>query len=423
MIPRRLADATARVIPNRLGVGFRWLIASSWVSNLGDGFALAAGPLLVASETRFPSLVALATLLQRLPWLLFAVLAGALADRLDRVKIVATVDLARAGVLVLLALAILSHHANIALVLVVMFVLGTAEVFSNIASGTLLPALVARDDLVTANARLQAGFVVVYQLAGPAIGAALFAAGMSLPFVGQAVLVTVGALLVAQVKLRPEEDRAPLPEANRVRAEIAEGFRWVVRHAAVRTLVLTIFTFNITFGAAWSVLVLWARERLHLGPVGFGLLTAAGAVGGLAGTVSYGWIVKRVSLGNVMRIGLIIETFTHLSFALTTVPAVALAIMVVFGAHAYIWGTTSVTVRQRAVPLALQGRVSSVNSLGVFGGIVIGAAVGGPVAEHWGITAPFWFAFVGSGVFVVLMWRQLALIAHDEQQPEPQVPE
>ncbi len=125
-------------------------------------------------------------------------------------------------------------------------------------------------------------------------------------------------------------------------------------------------------------------------------------------------LIRRVSLGNIMRVGLIIETLTHLSLALTTNPALALAIMVVFGAHAFVWGSTSVTVRQRAVPEVLQGRVSSVNSLGVYGGLVIGAALGGPIASRFGVTGPFWFAFAGSGVFVVLMWRQLTHITHED---------
>jgi predicted MFS family arabinose efflux permease len=200
---------------------------------------------------------------------------------------------------------------------------------------------------------------------------------------------------------------------------MVEGCRWTWHHAGVRTLVLTIFIFNITFGAAWSVLVLYAEERLHLGAVGFGLLTTALAAGGLAGNLGYGWLIRRVSLGNIMRVGLIIETATHLSLALTTVPVIAMAIMVVFGAHAFIWGSTSVTVRQQAVPEALQGRVSGVNSLGVYGGLVFGAAIGGPNASQFGVTAPFWFAFGGSAVFLLLMWRQLSHIAHVEGSPVP----
>jgi predicted MFS family arabinose efflux permease len=118
-----------------------------------------------------------------------------------------------------------------------------------------------------------------------------------------------------------------------------------------------------------------------------------------------------------MRIGLIIETLTHLGLALATSPWVAMPIFFVFGAHAFVWGTTSITVRQRAVPTGLQGRVGSVNTVGVFGGLVVGSGIGGLLAQHLGVTAPFWFAFAGSAVFVVLIWRQLRHIAHDEPQP------
>ncbi len=402
------------VAPRRFGTGFRWLLASSWVSNLGDGIAIAAGPLLVASLTHDPFLVALAALLQWLPPLVFGLYAGALADRLDRRLIVVTVDLLRAAVLVLLTLAIATDLVSIALVLVTMFLLGTAEVFADNTSSTLLPMLVHRDDLAVANARLTTGFITVNQLAGPPIGAALFAAGHAVPFVAQAVVVALGAVLAARIVL-PPHGRAR-DQRTHLRRDVGEAFGWVLHHAAVRTLVLTIFVFNITFGAAWSILVLYATQRLGMGGIGFGLLTTVSAVGGLIGTLCYGWITRRVSLANLMRVGLVFETFTHLALALTTRPAVALVIFFFFGAHAFIWGTTSTTVRQRAVPSELQGRVGSVNLVGVFGGLVIGSGIGGGLAQHWGLTAPFWFAFAGSAVFVVLIWGQLSHIAHADEQ-------
>lgn len=407
----RLVDTVA---PARLGVGFRWLLASTWISNLGDGIAIAAGPLLVASQTDDPLLVALAALLQWLPPLLFALYAGALSDRLDRRAIVVAVDVLRAGVLALMATSILTGTVSIAVVLIALFVIATAEVFADNASATLLPMLVPRGDLAVANARVQAGFVTINQLAGPPVGAALFAVGMALPFIGQSILVAMGALLVSRIAL-PTHRREP-GRVRAIRDEIAEGFGWVRRHAAVRTLVLTILTFNVTFGAAWSVLVLYATERLDLGEVGFGLLTTVSALGGLLGTLAYGWITRRVSLSNIMRVGLVIETLTHLGLALTTVPAVAMAIFFAFGAHAFVWGTTSVTVRQRAVPGELQGRVGSVNTVGVFGGLVVGSALGGLLAREFGVTAPFWFAFVGSAAFLVLIWRELRHIAHADEE-------
>ena len=141
----RLVETLA---PARLGPGFRWLLASSWLTNIGDGIAIAAGPLLVASQTHDPFLVSLAALLQWLPPLVFGLYAGALADRLDRRLIVVTVDLlraCRAGAAG--RLPIVTGTVSIAVVLVALFLLGTAEVFADNTSSTLLPMLVHRDDL------------------------------------------------------------------------------------------------------------------------------------------------------------------------------------------------------------------------------------------------------------------------------------
>jgi predicted MFS family arabinose efflux permease len=249
-------------------------------------------------------------------------------------------------------------------------------------------------------------------MVGPAVGAVLYSAGRAWPFLTQAVCVALGALLIARMRL-PVVPRTG--ERTNVRRDIAEGLRWTWDHAAMRTLTLTIVTFNVTFGAAMSVLVLYADQRLHAGDVGFGLLSTFTAIGGIAGMAMYDRLERRFSLGNIMRGGLIIETLTHVALALTTVPAVAYAIMFVFGAHAFVWGTTSRTVRMRSVPLELQGRVSSLYMIGVFGGLIIGQGIGGVVARIWGVTGPFWFGFGGSAIILALIWRELALIAHDAE--------
>lgn len=418
---RRAGARTVEVVaPARLGTDFRWLLSSVWVGNLGDGLAIAAGPLLVAQQTDSPFLIALAATLQWLPKLLFALPAGVVTDRVDRRALVIAVDVVRVVVLGLLVASILTGTVSIAVVLLALFLLGTAETFADNASGTLLPMLVHRDDLAVGNARIQTGFITVNQLAGPPLGAALFAAGSTLPFVAQGVLVLAAVATIARVRL-PEHGRED-GASSRVLHEVVEGFRWVAHHAAVRTLVLTLMIFNLTFGAAWSVLVLYATERLGLHAVGFGLITTVGAVGGLIGTAAYGWITRHVSLGDLMRIGLVVETLTHLGLALTTDPVLALAIFFVFGAHAFIWGTTSITVQQRAVPTRLQGRVSSVNLVGCFGGLVLGGLLGGALAQAYGVTAPFWFAFGGSAVFLVLLWGQLSHIAHADEQPRDEAP-
>jgi hypothetical protein len=233
------------VVPARLGTSFRWLLASSWTTNIGDGIALSAGPLLVASRTDNPTLVALAALLQRLPWLLFGLYAGVQADRLDRRRLVMAADGIRVVVIGLLCAAIATGRADVTVVLVTMFLLGTAETFADTTTPALLPMVVDKRDLGIANSRIFAGGLTANQLVGPPIGAGLFALGNALPFVTQGVLVALGVVLVSRVVL-PAAVEAPVERVEGLVAEIREGMRWVWEHKPVRTLALTILTFNVT---------------------------------------------------------------------------------------------------------------------------------------------------------------------------------
>jgi predicted MFS family arabinose efflux permease len=401
------------VAPSRLGRSFRWLLASSVISNVGDGIALAAGPLLVASQTRDPLLVSFALLAQQLPNLLFGLPAGAVADRFDRRRIVAGVNLVRAAVLVVLAATIVGAAVSIAIVLAALFVLGTAEIFADIGSSSLVPRVVPRAHLGIANARLTGSFLLTNLLLAPPIGAFLFSVGMALPFAANAACFALGAVLVTRVVTDVADAAAERGrERGSLRREMADGVRWLIGNAPMRTLALTIIAFNVTYGAAWGVLVLYASERLGMDAVGFGLLTTALAIGGIIGTTLYGRLERRFALADIMRVGLLIETFTHLALALTTSAPVALATMVVFGGHATVWGTTSTVVRQRAVPDELLGRVTGVYHIAVIGGMVVGTPIGGLLAREFGITAPFWFGFVGSAVLVAVLWRQFDNIVH-----------
>ena len=296
--------------------------------------------------------------------------------------------------------------------------LGTAEVFADNASQSLLPMLVRRDDLALANSRIQAGFITVNQMAGPPLGAALFAAGMAWPFVGQAILVATGAVsgepgcasartlaTAERVDRDPSRHRRGVPVGPASRRGADPGPDHLhLQHHLRRGLV-------------------GARPLRHAaaGTRGDRLRTAHHGLGGggILGTLAYGWITRRVSLGNIMRVGLIIETLTHLGLAITTPPRSRAAIFFVFGAHAFVWGTTSVTVRQRAVPTELQGRVGASIPSACSAASSSAPASAASLPRRFGVTAPFWFAFAGSALFLVLIWRQLAHIAHDDEPREP----
>jgi MFS family permease len=411
LLPSRI---TNQIAPPRLGTGFRWLLGATLVDNFGDGVVLAAGPLLVASLTRDPFLVSLAVTAEFLPFLIFGLPGGAVADRMDRKRMVVGANVARAAVLLVLVGTIVSGTVSIAIVLAALFALGTAEVFADSASSTLVPNLVAKDDLGIANARMQGAFILLNQLVGPPIGAFLFAVGVALPFATNAICFLAAAALISRIAVTMPVRTG---ERTSLRTDLAEGVRWLVHHPPMRTLALTIFAFNVTFGAAWGVLVLYAGERLGLGPVGFGLLTTAVAIGGIIGTVSYGALERRFALADIMRVGLLIETLWHLVFAITTSAVIAAAMMVVFGIHGFVWGTTSTVVRQRSVPNELLGRVGGVYRVAIVGGTVIGTPIGGLLAGQFGITAPFWFGFFGSAALLVILWRQFDNIVHASEAP------
>jgi predicted MFS family arabinose efflux permease len=385
-------------------------VSSSWVGNVGDGIALSAGPLLIASDTRSAFLVASAAFLQRLPWLLLGLPAGVIADRVDRRLLLVCSETFRALVIVVLALGLFTGHVGVSLVLTAMLLLGIADVFSNTTAGTLLPMLVDKDDLGLGNSRMQGSVVVGEQLIGPPIGALLFSVGRAWPFLAQAVIVTAALLLVWRIGSRSLSSAGP--RNSRVQSDIHEGFRWLRGHSPVRTLALIILSFNITWGAAWSVLVLYALHHLHMSKIGYGLLTTSSAVGGMLAILMYRRLEQRWALANIMRVCLTLEVCTHLSLALDTKGWIAVIIMFVFGAYAFVWGTVSTSVRQRAVPKNLQGRVGSVYLICMVGGLVLGQIVGGAIAQRWGVVAPFWFAFVGSGLTLVIVWRRLGDIAH-----------
>jgi predicted MFS family arabinose efflux permease len=412
-VPNPLTRLTNQISPPRLGTDFRWLLGSALVNNLGDGITLAAGPLLIASLTQDPLLVSLGVLFRYLPLLVFGVIGGVAADRFHRRRMVIVANLLRVAVLLVLIATIVTGSVSIALVLAAVFMLGTAETFADSASSTFLPSLVRREDLGVANARSQGAYILANDLVGPPIGAFLFVVGMAVPFAANAAAFLLGAVLITRI-VSPAVGRAREPgEGVGMWSDLVEGIRWLIGHPPMRTLALTIISFNVTYGATMGVMVLYATQHLHMSEVGFGLLTTAAAVGGAIGTFSYGALERRFSLANIMRAGLVIETATHIILALTTSAEVALAVMVVSGAHGFVWHTTATTVRQRAVPDELMGRVGGVYRVSNVGGLVVGIPIGGALAGAFGILAPFWFGFVGSAVLVVLLWRRFALIAHD----------
>jgi predicted MFS family arabinose efflux permease len=345
---------------------------------------------------------------QRLPWLLFALLSGALVDRLDRRRVMVSSDAFRACAIGLLGVAVLLDLATIPLLYAVFFVLGVAETLFDNAAVSILPAVVPKASLARANSRLLGVQTVAGELVAPPLGGLLFAAAAATPFLLDAGSFATAAALVAamQGRFRVERDDRAAPAS--LRAEIAEGVRWLAGHQLLRLLGVTIGLMNVTLTAAFSILVLYAQERLGLGPVGYGTLLAALAVGAIAASLVAERLIGWLGPATTMRLGLVLEASTHLVFAVTTSPLVAGAMLALFGFHAMTWSVASISLRQELVPSRLLGRVNSAYAVFSYGGISVGALLGGLLARRFGLTAPFWSSFVAMAVLVVVAWPTLS---------------
>lgn len=406
------------------GDRFAKLWAASTASALGSGLVLVAAPLYVAAHTSNPLVVSATTGVSWLPWLLFALPGGVLVDRVDRRRLMIVIDWIRVAAMGVLAVALLAGWAGIALLDGALFVVNAGEVVFRSASQAMTPSVVERADLERANGWLVGGTTVMQgMIAGP-FGGFLFVLAAGLPFVVNAGTYAVSAVLVGLVAgtYRASSRVSAAAERRSVRAELAEGFRWLVRQRMLRTMAILIGLLNVTLTATTSVLVLLARERLHLGAVGYGALFTCEAAGALLGSAAGDWLIRRVTATWTIRIGLLVEAGMHLTLATTRSPYLAGFMMFAFGVHGALWSIVGSSLRQRLTPPELLGRVGSTNLFIVAGGNCLGAILGGAVAARFGITAPFWAGFVVAAVVTAATWRVFDRATVAEAYAEPAEP-
>ncbi len=387
-----------------LGRDYTRVLAASTISALGDGIALAAGPLLVASITESPLLVAGAAFAQQLPWLLFSLVFGAYVDRWDRKRLLVGVNLFLAVATGSLGVAVFTGVGTLPVIYLCLFALGSGEILARSASDAVLTAVVAAPDLPRANARLYGGYTLGTHLVGPPLGAALFLLTPSVPFLVDALSFLLAMLLLRRLRL-PAGDR---DAGGGLRAEIREGIAWLWQQRLLRLVAVCICVMNLTFGGTMAVFVLYARQQLGLGAQGYGFLLSVSAVGGLLGATLVPRLVSRWGTAVLLRAGLLIEAATQLALGLTHQALVAAVVMLVFGVHATVWGVITMSLRQRVVPDALRGRISGVYMLFSAGGMAVGSALGGVVASIGGISAPYLLAAFVVGSLCLVSWRRLA---------------
>jgi MFS family permease len=387
----------------RLGRNYAKLWTASTVSNLGDGIDSAALPLLAEALTRDPLLFAGVAVANRLPWLLFSLHAGAIADRMDRRTVMVGSNAARFLLMAGLGVAILTGNASIWLLYVIALGLGTFETLFDNAAQTILPSLVQRHQLEKANGRLLAGEIVTNQFSGPPLGAFLFGISAALPILVDAGTFAVSAGLLVWLTGTYRGGRRAVQAAEEVSGEVAavtstmvaeirEGLGWLWQHHLLRTLAILLALVNLTsmMGAAiFGLYAIGPESILQLEPLAFGFLLTSAAAGAFIATLVVQRVVGRIGRGPTLWVSLASTVVIPLAIGLTSSPWVVAAAMALSGVTAVTWNVVTVSLRQTIIPDELLGRVNSVYRFMGWGAMPVGSILGGVLGSLWGLRAPF----------------------------------
>jgi MFS family permease len=394
------------------------LYASSATSNLADGIGRTALPLLAASLTRDPVLVAGLTTFAFLPWLLFALVSGALVDRVDRRYAMSAANALRAlasGTLVVLTVL---HAGSVPVLYAVAFVLGTAETVYDSATRALLPQVVGRRELDRANGLLTVEETLGQQFVGSPVGSALFGVAVALPLGLNAAGFAVAAALVLTVRGAYRPVRA---ERTSVRRDMADGVRWLSRHALLRGLTLISAATAFVQSMGTGVLVLYVLQVLDLPAAAFGLIMLGMGVGGVLGGLLTPPLARRFGRAAMLTGGAVVAAVAMGALAVTGSGVVAAVLGAVSAAGVMVWNVLTMSLRQSLIPEVMFGRVQGAYRTLVWGGIALGSLAGGVVAHAVGLRVLF--AVIGAGLLALAVVLGLLLRRHaaelTDEVPDP----
>lgn len=400
---------------------YRLLFSASAISNLGDGISALAFPWLASVITKDPFLISLVAFAQRLPWLLFTLPAGALTDRFDRRTIMVQTDLFRCLLTCGVIAVILSlpdagpTHAlpPILALSALAMLLGTAEVLRDNAAQTILPALISREDLETANGQIWSVEHIMGSFLGPPVAGVLIAYALPMPFAVDAVTFALAAWLVWMIALPPP----PSTSASHPKMwpALLEAWRWTRDHPVILQLALILGLINGFSIMGLTVLVLFSQDILGLSAAGHGLLLTAGAAGGVVGGLIGPHIVEHLGPQRAIFGAMVLFPLPFAAIALTSSVWVVAAALFVEMIGALIWNIVTVSYRQRRIPDLLLGRVNAIYRFFGWGVMPFGALAAGALVAalepSWGREASLRAPYVlcGLGMAAMLIYGRIKL--------------
>lgn len=391
--------------PHRLGRDFWLYFSGQSVSQLGTSFTTFALPLLVFKLTHSATNLAITTAATFLPYLLFGLLLGAVVDRVDRRRMMLHTDVARA--IVMAVLPVLSLLGLLALwqIYAVTFVQSTLSILFTCGEFAAIPALVGDDELVTANARIQAtnnvGPILGPTLAGALV--AVVAVPQLLFFDSGSFLVSAAALVAIRRSFNAGLTPAPVTSAGSLvrslLADARDGLVYVWRNPLLRSISIMMGLINFVYSSASAQLVLFAGRALHASSSETGFLFASGAAGIVVVSLLAGPIRRRLSFAVTALGALIVSGLALTAMAVVRSYPAALVLWAASSGFGLLLNINTGALRQAIVPPRLFGRVVSVAQVLAWSAIPLGSIAGAAAINASSVTTVY--ALIGILIAVI----------------------
>jgi predicted MFS family arabinose efflux permease len=405
----------AQIQDNQLPPTFNRLAWSNLTAQSAEQIALAAAPivavlLLDVGEGQTGLLQTALTL----PFILFAIPAGLLADRFSRRALMAGAEALRAAALLATLLLIWFGLLTLPLLALLGFVAVCGTVAYSVAAPALVPSLVSPQLLPAANARIELARTIAFA-SGPALGGVLVGWVGAAPAFGFAAVLSIIAVVLLSGIFEPA--RQPAPKRHPLQ-DIKEGAAFVLHHPLLRPVFVTQFIFNTAWFVMLAVFVPYAVRRFSLSAFGIGTVLAMYGVGMMVGALVATRVMRRLAFGTVIGFGPVTGFVAAVVMALTTViptPWLAGLSFFLLGVGPILWVISTTTLRQSITPPRLLGRVSAINIMS-YGARPLGSALGAIVGGLFGAEACLYLAVAifGAQALVILLSPAVSLA----RQPE-----
>lgn len=379
------AAARAKAKPQPLGSAFNRLWSATLASNISDGLLKTAAPLLAATLTRDPVIIAALAAVVMLPWLFFAIPIGSLVDRVDRRKALWVANSIRFAALATLTVSIVTETINIPILYFVAFIIGAAEVLYDTTAQALIPQILKPEQLERGNAKLSVGATLVGELIGAPLSGILYALAIFLPFLSSALGIFLAVVLVALIPgsykaiTALDDNGEPVPKKS-LWADMRFGISYLLGNKLLLKLVLLTTSIGFFFSATGSTMVLFMLDVLQVPLALFGFVFLAGAFGSILGSIMAPRVSERFGRMNIMALTIFLSGVLTALSGLSPNVWVWIALSIFGGIAMALWNILVMSTYHQIVPNELFGRIHGTRRTLVWGLMPIGSLLGGVFA-------------------------------------------